>query len=108
MPALLRYRFTLLLIQTPFLTMFQIYPSPPIFLIIYHTDDPNNTRENNARGLPRARHPMGGSRFPAMEGYAFITLDTTMGEMSDPGSVSPTCILFLIFYLSKLNTKTLV
>ncbi|KAG2174410.1 hypothetical protein INT43_004433 [Umbelopsis isabellina] len=50
-------------------------------------DDPNNTRENNARGLPRARHPMGGSRFPAMEGYAFITLDTTMGEMSDPGSI---------------------
>ncbi|KAJ2961527.1 hypothetical protein NQZ79_g3285 [Umbelopsis isabellina] len=50
-------------------------------------DDPNNTRENNARGLPRARYPMGGSRFPAMEGYAFITLDTTMGEMSDPGSI---------------------
>ncbi|CAO3686218.1 unnamed protein product [Umbelopsis vinacea] len=54
-------------------------------------DDPNASRDTHTRGFPRPpRHPTGGggaSRFPAMEGYAFITLDTTMGEMADPSSI---------------------
>ncbi|KAI8584057.1 hypothetical protein K450DRAFT_221288 [Umbelopsis ramanniana AG] len=50
-------------------------------------DDPHSARDPHPRGLPRPRHPFGGSRFPPMEGYAFITLDTTVGEMADPGSI---------------------
>jgi len=51
-------------------------------------DDPNSSRASHQRGFPRPRHPIGGSRFPAMEGYAFITLDTTMApDVADPGSI---------------------
>lgn len=69
-------------------------------LLVTIIDDPNASRDTHTRGFPRPpRHPTGGggaSRFPAMEGYAFITLDTTMGEMADPSSV---CYNFFFYSL---------
>lgn len=72
-------------------------------LLLTIIDDPHASRETHPRGFPRPpRHPTGGggaSRFPAMEGYAFITLDTTMGEMADPSSVCYN--FFFILWVSR-------
>ncbi|CAO3612766.1 unnamed protein product [Mucor fragilis] len=54
-------------------------------------DDPNpgaNTRTNRAAPNGRSRtFPSISSRFPLMEGYAFITLDSTIGDIGDSQSL---------------------
>ncbi|KAG1141380.1 hypothetical protein G6F37_005101 [Rhizopus arrhizus] len=49
-------------------------------------DDPTTAAANarNARGRPFPYTP---GRFPMMEGYAFITLDSTLGELGDNNSL---------------------
>lgn len=54
-------------------------------------DDPNpgaNSRTNRAAPNGRSRtFPSISSRFPLMEGYAFITLDSTIGDIGDSQSL---------------------
>jgi hypothetical protein len=56
------------------------------FRLTYIIDDPTTAAANarNARGRPFPYTP---GRFPMMEGYAFITLDSTLGELGDNNSV---------------------
>lgn len=58
----------------------------------FSLDDPNpgaSTRTNRAAPNGRSRtFPSISSRFPLMEGYAFITLDSTIGDIGDSQSVS--------------------
>jgi hypothetical protein len=61
-------------------------------------DDPNpgaNIRHTFSRaGTPNGRSrpfPSISSRFPMMEGYAFITLDSNLGELGDNQSVMYIC-----------------
>lgn len=61
-------------------------------------DDPNpgaNIRHTSNRAAPNGRSrtfPTISSRFPMMEGYAFITLDSNLGDIGDSQSVSCYCI----------------
>lgn len=58
-------------------------------------DDPNPRA--NVRRTAGGRFPPISSRFPMMEGYAFITLDSNLGDIGDNQSVM--YLYFLVYIL---------
>lgn len=61
---------------------------------------PGTTNARNARSGARI-FPSISSRFPMMEGYAFITLDSTIGELGDNNSVNFGFYMFILLLIEQ-------
>lgn len=69
----------------------------------YIIDDPNpgaNIRHTFNRASPNGRSrtfPSISSRFPTMEGYAFITLDSNFADLGDNQSVCINQLIYIVY-----------
>lgn len=73
-----------------------------ILIMLCTIDDPTpgTTNARNARSGARI-FPSISSRFPMMEGYAFITLDSTIGELGDNNSVNFGFYMFILLLIEQ-------